>query len=156
MFHGTIVNGQKGLACFWEKEWGNINSVLYDEHILSRVEVFSRQHPTFIWTQDNAPSHRSRLTEQNLTRRHIPHIMSPPYSPDLDLIEHVWNWMENWIQEHYFQALYEADKVPYERLREIITEAWNAVPNSFIQTLYDSWWRRCQAVINAKGGPTKY
>ena len=82
--------------------------------------------------------------------------MSPPYSPDLDLIKHVWNWMENQIQEHYFQALYEADKVPYERLREIITEAWNAVPNSFIQTLYDSWWRRCQAVINAKGGPTKY
>jgi hypothetical protein len=31
-----------------------------------------------------------------------------------------------------------------------------AVPDSYIQSLYDSWWRRRQAVIDANGGPTKY
>jgi len=48
MFHGTIVNGQKGLACFWEKEWGNINSEKYDKYILSQVKTFCRQFPMFI------------------------------------------------------------------------------------------------------------
>jgi hypothetical protein len=37
-----------------------------------------------------------------------------------------------------------------------VWEAWNAVPDSYIQTLLDSWWERCQAVVNARGGPTKY
>ena len=42
------------------------------------------------------------------------------------------------------------------RLMRIIWEAWEAVPDSYIQSLYDSWWRRCEAVIDANGGPTKY
>src|SRR6266536_2925714 len=106
--------------------------------------------------QDNASSHRSRLTKRNLRRRRIPNIQFPRYSPDLNLIEHVWNWMKNWIQEHYYQAYYDASKIPISQLRQIILEAWNTVPDSYIETLYMSWRRRCQAVIDARGGPTKY
>ena len=45
MLHGTIVNGRKGPALFWEKEWGNMNSANYDEKVLSSIQTlqFSRR-----------------------------------------------------------------------------------------------------------------
>ena len=64
--------------------------------------------------------------------------------------------MKRYIQDHYFIVYYDAKSVPLDRLREIIWEAWNAVPDSYIETLFNSWWERCQAVIDARGGLTKY
>ena len=40
MFHSTIYNGKKGLAQFWDKEWGTMNSERYDYFILSRIGDF--------------------------------------------------------------------------------------------------------------------
>ena len=80
----------------------------------------------------------------------------PRYSPDLNLIEHVWNWMKNWIQEHYWKVRYNVSNVSLDELRRIIWAAWEAVPDSYIESLVDSWWDRCRAVIQANGGPTKY
>ena len=64
--------------------------------------------------------------------------------------------MKNWIQQHYWQVRYNVKSISLDWLRAIITEAWNAVPDSYIESLFHSWWRRCQAVIDANGGPTKY
>jgi hypothetical protein len=64
--------------------------------------------------------------------------------------------MKNWIQRHYYIAYYDASRVPLPQLKRIIWEAWEAVPIDYIMKLYSSWWARCQAVIDAKGGPTKY
>jgi DDE superfamily endonuclease len=158
MFWGCIVDGKKGPSLFWEKEWGSINSARYDERILSLMEQFLRNHPLsrYRFWQDNASSHRSYETKTNLLIRHIPTIQAPRYSPDLNLIEHVWNWMKNWIEEHYWQARYDPAKIHLDQLRRIVQDAWEAVPDEYIQGLYDSWWRRCEAVKEAKGGPTKY
>ena len=97
MFWGSIVEGKKGPSLFWEKEWGSINSTRYDERILSMMEQFFRDHPLsrYRFWQDNASSHRSYETKLNLLLRHIPIIQAPRYSPDLNLIEHVWNWIKN-------------------------------------------------------------
>jgi hypothetical protein len=35
MFHGCIVDGKKGPACFWEKEHGTMNSRKYDLYCAS-------------------------------------------------------------------------------------------------------------------------
>jgi DDE superfamily endonuclease len=158
MFHGVIVGGKKGPAVFWEKDWGSMNSEKYDAVILNNIQAFIQAHEGehYIWMQDNASCHRSKATQANLRARRIPTILWPRYSPDLNLIEHVWNWMKNYIQRRYYAAYYDAAKVPKERLRAIIWEAWEAVPDSYIQTLFNSWWSRCQAVIDAQGGPTKY
>jgi hypothetical protein len=158
MFWGSIVDGKKGPSLFWEREWGSINSTRYDKRILSVMERFFRNHPLarYRFWQDNAPSHRSYETKTNLLTRHIPTLQAPPYSPDLNLIEHVWNWMKNWIEEHYWEARYQPDKIHLDQLRVIIQAAWDAVPDDYIQGLFDSWWRRYEAVREAKGGPTKY
>lgn len=160
MFHGVIYNGKKSFSTFWEKEWGSMDSTKYNLVILSQVQdLVERERAQgirLIWQHDGASCHRSFETQDNLYRRNIPSIDHPPYSPDLNLIEHVWSWMKRYIQEHYFFAYYDAKSISLDTLRNIITEAWNAVPDSYINTLYESWWRRCQAVIDARGGPTRY
>ena len=47
-------------------------------------------------------------------------------------------------------------KVLIEQVRSIILEAWEAVLEDYIQDLFDSFPRRSQAVIDARGGSTKY
>jgi hypothetical protein len=41
---------------------------------------------------------------------------------------------------------YNLAKIHLDQLRRIIQDAWDAVPDEYIQGLYDSWWRRCEAV----------
>ena len=75
MFHGIIINGRKGPAIFWEKEYGSVNSTKYDAIILANIQAFLEEHlEGYIWMQDNASSHRSKETKINLCWRRIPHI----------------------------------------------------------------------------------
>ena len=160
MFHGTIYRGKKGPATFWEKDWGSIDSRKYNLVILDKKQTwFEREREEGrqpVWQHDNAPCHRSFETDDNLYRRNIPTIWWPSYSPDLNIIEHMWSWMRRYIQRQYYQVWYDPSKVHIDTLREIISEAWEAIPDSYIEGLFESWYDRCQAVIDANGGPTRY
>jgi hypothetical protein len=74
----------------------------------------------------------------------------PPFSPDLNLIEMVWNWMKNYLQANFpeYMTLLE--------LRIALREAWEAIPPNFLQDLLKSMPERCCAVIEAGGGHTKF
>jgi hypothetical protein len=74
----------------------------------------------------------------------------PPFSPDLNLIEMVWNWMKNYLQANFpeYMTLLE--------LRIALREAWEAIPPNFLQDLLKSMPERCRAVIEAGGGHTKF
>ena len=64
--------------------------------------------------------------------------------------------MKNGIQQRYFESQYRLDNIPFDCLRVIIQEVWEAILDSFIEALVDSWWDYCNAMITAEGGPTKY
>jgi transposase len=68
--------------------------------------------------QDNASSHASPDTLSELDSRGISYIKWPPFSPDLNPIEDIWNWMKDWIQVNYPQKT-----ITYDRLRIVIKEA---------------------------------
>ena len=43
-----------------------------------------------------------------------------------------------------------------DELRRALIQEWNNIPQAFIRNLIGSMRRRCQAVINARGGHTRY
>jgi len=43
-----------------------------------------------------------------------------------------------------------------DELRRALIQEWNNIPQVFIRNLIGSMRRRCQAVINARGGHTRY
>jgi hypothetical protein len=91
MFWGSIIGGKKGPFCFWEKEWGNMTAAGYCEHILPLVKSYIDSYPDdpISFQQDGAACHRALETREWLLDNHILWITWPPYSPDLNLIEHV-------------------------------------------------------------------
>jgi transposase len=91
----------KGPCLVWEKEWGSINKETYCERIVPLIDGWIRLHPEHQFMQDNAPAHSADMTLTEMKERGIQIIEWPAYSPDLNPIEHVWNRMKDWIQEHY-------------------------------------------------------
>jgi transposase len=75
----------------------------------------------------------------------------PAFSPDLNPIKMVWNWMKDWIQEHYDDRLR-----GYDELREAIIAAWNAVPEAYLTQLLEEMPAKGQAVIDANGLHNRY
>lgn len=149
-FHGTI----KGPGFFWEKEWGSINGKSYREHTIPVIDGWIRlcasRGERLFFMQDNSRAHWAAATRAELEARSIRVIDWPAYSPDLNPIEYVWNKMKDYIQEHF------PHKMSYDRLREAVKEAWEAIPTSYLEELINSMRDRCQAVIDANGMHTKY
>lgn len=158
MFWGSFYGDQKGPCLFWEKEWGTINSERYTDRIVPLIDgmvtLARRSDQHIIVIQDGAPSHRNLLTIEELHERDIYPIDRPPYSPDLNPIEQLWDWMKDWIGERYLRAF---DRIlSYDQLREVVRAAWDAIPESFLSQQIDLMQARCQAVIQAKGSHTPY
>jgi len=104
----------------------------------------------FIYQLDNAPPHRAAAVTQYLNNNGIRTLPWPSRSPDLNTIEHVWD---------YISARINLRDVPAQNLRQLenwISEEWANVPQHFIDHLVDSLPRRISAVINAYGGNTRY
>lgn len=154
MFWGSFSGYRKGPGLFWEKDWGSINSLGYQEHTLPAVITeLQALWPQQVWfMQDNAPSHGSKSTKEFLTNHHIRFIQWPPNSPDLNPIEPVWCWIKDYIQQHFW----EEPNPSYDRLRIIVNEAWEAVPWSVFEALLASMPARMEAVIEAQGMFTKF
>ena len=102
--------------------------------------------------QDGAPDHASRDTIAELHSRQIFPISWPSFSPDLNPIEMVWNWMKDWIQDKYP----EDKELSYDQLRQLVRAAWDDIPGEFFEELIQTMPARCQAVIDAGGGHTPY
>ena len=152
MFWGSFAGGEKGPCLFWEKEWKSINQDSYAERIVPLIHGWIRLNPHLFLMQDNAPGHAGKVAQEELFERGIRIIFWPPYSPDLNPIETVWNWMKDWIE-----AMYGFDKVfNYDELRKVVKEAWEAVPREKLMELLESMPQRCQDVIDAEGGFTKW
>ena len=131
MFWGCFHGLKKGPGIFWEKKWGTIKEESYKERIVPVVDgwirlQFRESGVELKFMQDSAPAHAAKGTIEELSNRGIQCIKWPAYSPDLNPIEMVWNWMKDWIQDKYDDELHS-----YDALRQAINEAWEAVPERF-------------------------
>ncbi len=155
MFWGCF-SGQtgKGIGSFWEKDWKTITAASYIEHTIPMIDVFMKANPGLFLMQDHAPGHRAKATIAEFERLGIQLIKWPPYSPDLNPIETVWDIMKEWLRFNYPEL--EDTQTSYKKLRTAVTEAWEAVGQAKFSELLAEMPARCQAVVDAAGLYTKY
>lgn len=100
--------------------------------------------------QDNDPKHTALSTKQWLASNNIRALPWPSCSPDLNPIEHVWNYVDDRIREREILPTNLAE------LLLAIQDEWYKVSLDYIRSLIESMPRRIQAVSHARGGYTKY
>ena len=96
---------------------------------------------SFISCKTGAPGHVCGYTSEELVNPGIQLNFSPPFSPDLNPIERVWNIMKDWIQDGYGEGTTSG----YRSLE--------AVCQDQLEELTVSMHDRCQAVTRTH---TKY
>ncbi len=114
-----------------------------------------RAHQLFM--QDNAPIHTARRTMRWLAEHRITPITWPPYSPDLNPIEHLWWRLKRMMYTQYpqYNNLSRAEE-EWDSFCEALQACWLAIPGSLIKKLILSMGRRLSAVRKARGWNTKY
>lgn len=157
-FSGIKYQGSmKGPAFHWEKEWGYIDEETYRERTVPLVDGWLKlllrvTSLRLVYMQDGASGHRAAGTIQDLKERGVKVMEWPPFSPDLNPIEYVWNWMKNYIEDHYGSI----EKPTHTQLRGWTLEAWHAVPEAYLEELLATMPQRCADVIKAEGRQTKW
>jgi DDE superfamily endonuclease/Transposase len=152
MFWGCFFGSTKGPGVFWEKSWGSINAERYIQHTLPHVYAMITANPGLRFMQDGASSHTAKKTTKALRQYEIISIQWPALSPDLNPIENLWNTMKDNLQREHGHVL----KPTRDQLRAWIMEAWNSIRDDQLKALIESMPYRCQAVIDANGGHTRF
>ena len=98
---------------------------------------------------DNARTHRARITDQYLEQATIVRMEWPVRSLDLNPIEHAWDMLQTAVSSRPVQPA-------SVQLRQALLEEWDQIPEYKIRRLISSMRRRCQAVIEARGHHTRY
>ena len=101
-----------------------------------------------IFQQDNAPSHRYGDVALWLDQKNIRTLEWPAQSPDMNLIENVWNELKYRIRGEVFRNKDEL----WKRLKK----EWKRIDRQTILNLYESMPNRILALKNANGNQTKY
>lgn len=132
---------------------GTINSDKYIEILENNLwPVIARHFPddNYIFMDDNAPVHRSRVTKAYIEENDIHGMEWPAQSPDLNPIENVWLTIKRKLQFR----VNEINTV--DDLYAKISEIWTSFSVDYIQSLYHSIPKRIRKVQRARGYITKY
>ncbi|GFV43525.1 transposable element Tcb2 transposase [Trichonephila clavipes] len=126
---------------------GSVNGTRYcNEILLPYVRLFrGAMGLQFLFMDDNAPCHRTVAAEQLLECEDIERMDWPARSPDLNPIEHVWDFLGRRL------AARTLPPVTIRELRLALQDEWAAMPQQLIDTLILSMGRRCETCLAVNG-----
>lgn len=128
-----------------------VNAQRYIDQVLAPMILpHFQRHPHLVLQHDNARAHSARATVDYLQQQNIRVLPWPSMSPDLNPIEHLWDHLQRQLNAMNPRP---ADA---QQLEQCIRQAWQAVNMPTVNRLIHSMPRRCQAVIDARGGHTQY
>ena len=97
---------------------------------------------------DNDPKHTCGLVKDWLKQKTIQTLPWPSFSPDLNPIENLRDELERRVKKHQPKNL--------QQLELQLTQEWNNIELSVLETLVDSVPSRLYECAKMKGYPTKY
>ncbi|GFU92802.1 transposable element Tcb1 transposase [Trichonephila clavipes] len=105
-----------------------------------------------LYQDDNAPIHTAKIVQEWFAEDEgeVGHLDWPPKSPDLNIIEHLWGYLESKLRARF------PPPSTISALETALHEEWLHIPLQVVHDLYASLPRRIQSVIQSKGGPTPY
>ena len=160
-------------ACFWYENGTIQRSDLYvmDRDFESKKHGYSAQSylevldnnlpfcwsPGLLFMQDNATIHTANTVKDWFKDMAIPLADHPPYSPDMNPIEHIWWHLKNLVlKSHPELNDMGSGEDDLRALEQALVEAWAAIPSQIFQACLDSMPERVAAVIAADGWHTRY
>ncbi len=138
MIWGAMSSAGVGPLCFLKT---NVTAPIYQDI----GKLF--KNADFIFQQDLAPAHTAKSTKRWLNDHGVGVLGWPANSPDLN-IENLWDIVKRKMR----------NKRPKnaDELKATVKETWASIPPQQCHKLITSMPRRIEAVIKAKGAPTKY
>ena len=133
---------------------GRLNKHNYlNDILIPNVLPYKQSHENMIFQHDGAGPHRANIVKEWLRENNIEEMKWPAQSPDLNLIENLWNMLKEEIG-----PLNDIGPNQTEELIEVINRAWDRLrrKRSILNRLYNSMKKRIQQVINKDDAQTKY
>ncbi len=148
MIWGAMSSAGVGPLCFLKT---NVTAPIYQENLehfkfTSADQLF--KDADLIFQQDLAPAHTAKSTKSCLNYHGVGVLDWSANSPDLNPIENLWGIVNRKMR----------NKRPKnaDELKATVKETWASIPPQQCHKLIISMPRRIEAVIKAKGDPTKY
>lgn len=157
-------------GAFYGKERANLVVMSRDQSSIrqgysanSYIEVLDEAIPTLwepglLFMQDNAPIHKARKVIQWFEDHGIDVLVWPPYSPDLNPIEHLWFRLKQLVYEVRpdIEQVHGGVDAIQDALGDALERAWQLIDKDLLDDLVRSMERRVSAIIAAKGWYSKY
>lgn len=130
--------------------YGNMDSGLYMEILEERFEPIALEIMGDYWIlqHDGARCHTSRAVTELVEEMEIETLDWPARSPDLSPIENIWNLLKRQVYKRSPRTLFE--------LENFILEEWDRLDDEVVGRLAQSFPRRLESVVEAKGSILKY
>ncbi len=148
MIWAAMSSAGVGPLCFLKS---TVNAAIYQE-ILEHYMLPSADKlygdADFIFQQDLTPAHTAKGTKSWFNDHGVTVLDWPANSPDMNPIENLWGFVKRKMRD---TRLNNADE-----LKATVKETWASIPPQQCHKLITSMPRRIEAVIKAKGAPTKY
>lgn len=158
---GTVKHGGSGVMVWGCMAASGVGNLIFIDSIMNQglyIEILKKNlkqsaaklglENEYWFQQDNDPKHTALNTKLWLVYNVKNQLRTPPQSPDLNPIEHLWDLLERKIRKHTITSK--------KMLKDVILEEWGNITAEETRKLVFSMPKRLTEVLQRTGYPTSY